>query len=411
MAETEGNASPMEQEMDTDSPSRGKEGKPASYKESLLGFNGVDNTGGYPEEEELLSDVFGKEWELPELTEEVKELMKEYPVVPINPEEYSEWCRPWNTTLIITILGRKYNVYTLKYHLGRLWGFAEFDLIDLPNNNFIVKFLEKDGWIERYKKVLYGGPWVVQHQCLVVQQWSANFDPFTNQPKKVISWVRIPNIPLECYTKNFITRLGNRIGKTFRVDMNTLSESQAVGPKVERGRYARICVELDLQKKLVSRVIAVNSVYNVVYEGLHVFCFACGRYCHRRETCPNSCAGPVQDSNKESPEKAEQGIGTPSHTPAKTIPNVEDKFGTWMLAGNNQKSRFSKRDFAKNKADDQGRNGKGARKAKEVGHSTRFDVLGELEEEDQEDEKVQPSSDREKQPAHAPKNGQSLVIY
>lgn len=80
-----------------------------------------------------------------------------------------------------------------------------------------------------------------------------------------------------------------------RVDLNTLAESNASDCKVGRGRYAPICVELDLQKKLVSRVIAANSVYNVVYEGLHVICFHCGRYGYRRETCPMLVSKKPQD--------------------------------------------------------------------------------------------------------------------
>lgn len=390
-AESKEKDTPMEHEDGLPSPTGTSRGKPASYKESLLGFNGVDNAGGYPEDDELLSDVFTKEWDLPEITDEVRELMKEYPVIPIEPEEYSEWCRPWNTTLIITVLGRKYNVYTLKYHLGRIWGFTDFDLIDLPNNYFIVRFAEKDGWIDMYKKVLYGGPWVVQHQCIVVQQWSATFDPYFNQPRKVISWVRIPNIPPQCYNKSFITRLGNRIGRTLRVDMNTLSDSHMEGPRVERGKYARICVELDLQKKLISRVIAANSVYNVVYEGLNVICFSCGRYGHRREYCPYSCAGNTQEKPSEGQGMPSPHVHTPAaspirptNTPTRPVPQPEEIFGAWMLVGNNQKARFPKKPFVKSKPEVQGKRGKDVRKEKEGGSRTRFDVLGDMEEESEE---------------------------
>lgn len=404
-------ASPMEHE---DTPSRRQSkvgGPPASYKESLLGFNGVDNHSGFPAEDELLSDVFTKEWELPEPTEEIKELMKEYPVIPIEPEEYSEWCRPWNTALIITVLGRKYNVYTLKYHLGRMWGFADFELIDLPNNYFIVRFAERDGWIERYKKVLYGGPWVVQQQCLAVQQWSANFNPFSNLPRKVISWVRIPNIPLECYTKRFITRLGNRIGKTLRVDMHTLSESCNDGHKVERGRYARICVELDLQKKLISRVIAANSVYNVEYEGLNVICFSCGRYGHRKEVCPNVAGGRPQYTGEASMEGETQTQRPPTAMPAKPSPIPEEKFGTWMLVGNTQKARFSKKDPPKSKKGEQGRNSNNVRQGPAVGPSSRFDILRDLEGEEIKDNGQEYPSNMAVIPVTQRSQEKRLVIY
>ena len=67
---------------------------------------------------------------------------------------------------------------------------------------------------------------------------------------------------------NATIRLGNRIGKTIKVDLLTPSELQTDIRRIERGWYARICVELDLQKKLVSIIIAANVVYHVENQGL-----------------------------------------------------------------------------------------------------------------------------------------------
>lgn len=355
-----------------------EKGKSGSYKESLLGFNGVANGWQDMEEEDLLTDVFDKEWEMPEMSEEIKELMKQYPVVPIDPEEYSEWCKPWNKTLIITVLGRKMNVHSLKDRLGRIWGFMDFDLIDIPNNYFIVKFPDKEGWTERYKRVLYEGPWVVQHHCVMVQQWSANFDPFNNTLRKVVSWVRIPHIPMQCYNKQFITRLGNRIGKTLRVDLNTLAESSSESMKVERGRYARICVELDLQKQLVPRVIAANAVYNVVYEGLNVICFSCGRYGHRKENCPYTPKGTDEAQNGVKKGSSQEASTPKVVTPTGAPMDVTGRFGTWMLVDNNHKVKVGKKDSRDSKGY-QGKGGFPVKKEKGETSKSRFDVLADLE--------------------------------
>lgn len=46
------------------------------------------------------------------------------------------------------------------------------------------------------------------------------------------------------------------IGRTLKVDLHTMKEMDMSTPRVERRRFARICVEIDLQKKLIPKVFA-----------------------------------------------------------------------------------------------------------------------------------------------------------
>ncbi|KAI9124288.1 hypothetical protein K1719_005588 [Acacia pycnantha] len=92
-------------------------------------------------------------------------LMELYPVAPCTEEEYNEWCEPWNFALILTVLGKKFNLFVLKDLLSKLWGFSSFELIDIPNNYFVVRFQDQDLWRAHYHKVLYEGPWVIRQQC------------------------------------------------------------------------------------------------------------------------------------------------------------------------------------------------------------------------------------------------------
>ncbi|XP_050125934.1 uncharacterized protein LOC126603211 isoform X2 [Malus sylvestris] len=52
-----------------------------------------------------------------------------------------------------------------------------------------------------------------------------------------------------------------------------------------RGKFARICVELDLTKHLEAYVQLNGAWFNLEYEGLPDICFKCGVYCHRRDSC------------------------------------------------------------------------------------------------------------------------------
>ncbi|KAL4317004.1 hypothetical protein AHAS_Ahas15G0341700 [Arachis hypogaea] len=46
-----------------------------------------------------------------------------------------------------------------------------------------------------------------------------------------------------------------------------------------------ICVEIDLSKKLVSRISVLDSTLNIEYEGFHLICFNCEVHAHRSELC------------------------------------------------------------------------------------------------------------------------------
>lgn len=57
---------------------------------------------------------------------------------------------------------------------------------------------------------------------------------------------------MHCYTEDTLWTLGNIVGKTLKVDMNTLNKGQSADSKVEKGRYAKISVEIDLRKSFTA---------------------------------------------------------------------------------------------------------------------------------------------------------------
>lgn len=57
--------------------------------------------------------------------------------------------------------------------------------------------------------------------------------------------------------------MASAICNPIRVDMNTRN--------VERGRFAKICVEFDFDKPVVGKICTKDHWYNIEYEGFVLF--------------------------------------------------------------------------------------------------------------------------------------------
>ena len=71
--------------------------------------------------------------------------------------------------------------------------------------------------------------------------------------------------------------VGNSLGRAVKIDSRTLL--------VERGKFARICVEMNLKKPLTPFIWINHDLQPVEYEGLYQICFQCRQYGHIAEHC------------------------------------------------------------------------------------------------------------------------------
>lgn len=92
-----------------------------------------------------------------------------------------------------------------------------------------------------------------------------------------------------------------------------------------RGKFARLCVQIDLKKSLIPMVHVMGHNQRIEYERLHRICFECGQYGHRAEGCPAKLMSVNQ-------------TGVMDHTPQILQKNThlneasaENPFGPWKL--------------------------------------------------------------------------------
>ncbi|XP_073015397.1 uncharacterized protein [Primulina eburnea] len=297
-----------------------------SYKEALKGKKNAGESTAYQYEDGLISDddFYGEDEE-----------EEGCPVIKLSKEEKNRLRAPWRQTLIVKVLGRSIGYNYLLRRIKTLWKPKSLiDLVALENDYFIVRFYSMDD----YEHAKYEGPWMVLDHYLIVKEWSPNFDPRSDSTEKLLVWVRFPCLPIEYYDQEFLMKIGNKIGRPIRVDQAT--------SMVSRGKFARMCVEVDITKPLLAKFKLRRRVRKIEYEGIHLICFDCGVYGHRQGECNGKEAAKNTDNAMEEVrgERRESSGDPDDHKRKALIPaEITENFGPWMMVAR------SSRKFDKNR--------------------------------------------------------------
>ncbi|CAL1380725.1 unnamed protein product [Linum trigynum] len=245
-------------------------------------------------------------------------------------------CQPWKRTLIVRLLGRSINYSYLCSQLRRLWRpVGSLEILDLNDDTFLTTF----GNDQDYLRALTGGPWVILDHYLVVHQWSPTFRTSDKPHRSVVAWVQFPELPVHFYHREVLFAIGNLIGRTVKLDYHT--------EKLERGKFARIAIDLDMSKPLPTRIRLDGAWQGVLYENLPTICYSCGRIGHTEEACPSRNPTPPL------PLLAAENLDCSSQ-PAAESPEIPSGYGPWMQVV--RKARKQNRKQESNQAQTQGSN-------------------------------------------------------
>ncbi|CAI0435221.1 unnamed protein product [Linum tenue] len=231
------------------------------------------------------------------------------PTIPFKASEKNQWRRQWRSALIVKVLGRSFPFPVVSRRLESLWAkCGVIQISSLTYGYYAVRFLSQFD----YEQAAAGGPWRIGEYYLTVRPWRKNFNPSCAEVATTMVLARLPGLPSEFINKEAAERIAERIGRPIRVDRATQTG--------ERGRYARVCVEVDLSKPLLSKYKIEGSTYYIEYEGLHQICSECGKYGHSKQACPSLNKEVVS----ESPTVNEGGKDVAPKAP-------EPLYGEWMM--------------------------------------------------------------------------------
>ncbi|CAN1126964.1 Uncharacterized protein At4g02000 [Linum perenne] len=249
---------------------------------------------------------------------------------------------------MVRLLGKSIGYSYLCHRLRSMWRpTGDMHIVDLDKSCFLVKF----GAEQDYFKVLTGGPWILLDHYLIVHQWTPAFRVSNDLPKKMVAWVRFPHLPIHFYHSQVLTSLGNLIGRTIKIDFST--------QKAERGKFARIAIEIDLGAPLPPVIVLDGALQQVEYENLPTLCFSCGRVGHDKDKCPNrpmieAAMGAVETL----PTAPTAGVAPDSD------PTAAEGYDPWMMVS--RKSRRNKKGNRANKESTTHQEG-GPKKATKIG--------------------------------------------
>ncbi|EOA18505.1 hypothetical protein CARUB_v10007057mg, partial [Capsella rubella] len=240
---------------------------PGSWAQKVKGSHG----GGMRMPEEVLDAAFVKS----RVRLEFPNGEDGEPFITIGAEIIEAMHGLWKNCMVVKVLGRNITIAVLSRRLRDMWNPSrDMFVLDLPRQFFMVRFESE----EEYMAALTGGPWKIFGSYLMAQAWSPDFDPIRDEITTTPVWVRLSNIPVTFYHTSILEEIARGLGKPLKVDLTTT--------KLERARFARVCVEVNLKKPLKGTVMINGERYYVSYEGISTICSHCGLYGHLVHSCP-----------------------------------------------------------------------------------------------------------------------------
>lgn len=109
------------------------------------------------------------------------------------------------------------------------------------------------------------------------------------------------------------------------------------------GEYARLCVQIGMNKPLVNIVVIGRFEQPVMYEGVQSLFFACGRVGHRKEVClavirrekekpsPEGTTVEVPENSSRSMHDSGRTDTCSTTTKVSGIEEEEGLYGPWMV--------------------------------------------------------------------------------
>ncbi|KAI0492234.1 hypothetical protein KFK09_026503 [Dendrobium nobile] len=134
-------------------------------------------------------------------------------------------------SLVLKVFGKDTPPQMVAWELRKQWKqFGQFHFTILGGGWFLCSFSSE----EMVKAVLSGGPWFVNDHIIGMEKWTLEFNSSSTKGLSSPIWVRLPNLPLQCWDEKNVACIASRVGIPLMLDGNMFNWG--------RREFARICI-------------------------------------------------------------------------------------------------------------------------------------------------------------------------
>nr|POF09685.1 hypothetical protein CFP56_52064 [Quercus suber] len=133
---------------------------------------------------------------------------------------------------------------------------GRLDCVELEHGFYLARLSLK----EDYEAILKKGPWFIGENFLSIRPWELNFRPATVNISSIVVQIRLYELPIEYYNAEVLQQIGRAIGNVLWVDTHMVSKAS--------GRFARMSIQVDVNKPLVTVIMIGKPEQQVCYKGL-----------------------------------------------------------------------------------------------------------------------------------------------
>lgn len=179
--------------------------------------------------------------------------------------ELEKGASKWKFAMVFYVIGQTPTITAVSRYVSQTWNHVSKPSIYLHEDGyFVINFVSA----EDRDSVIQSGPHLYFGKPIILKTWTPQFH-FHNEVLRIIPiWIKLPNLPLNCWTSDSLSRIGSLLGVPICADECTTRQ-----PRIS---FARLLIEMDVTKEL-PKSIAIQDptgtiiTQEVVYDWLPHF--------------------------------------------------------------------------------------------------------------------------------------------